>query len=120
MDYIYNVRACVKHSHKNKYNNENRKEFETMSKKAKTYGVVITTNNGVKVMGIYADEYPTKSRIKSCLRFELHQELEAIQTRGSGWHTLADLNKKSDQAKVDYKDTVRAINMNNYKVKVLG
>lgn len=91
-----------------------------MSKKAKTYGVVITTDSGVKVMGIYADEYPTKSRIKSCLRFELQRELEVIQTRGLGWHTLADLNKKTDRVRVDYNETVKAINKNYYKVTVLS
>lgn len=89
-----------------------------MSKK--TFGVVITTDKGVKVMGMFQKAYPNRYEIKDCLRFELVQELEAIRTRNSGWRLAQNINKEIAKVEDEYKSAIKAINKNNFKVKVLG
>lgn len=89
-----------------------------MSKK--TFGVVITTEKGVKIMGMFQKTYPNRGEIKDCLRFELAQELEAIQTRNSGWRLAQDINKEIAKVNAEYKASVKAINNNNFKIKVLA
>ncbi len=102
----------------NKDENNNKKGDWNMSKK--TYGVVIATEKGVKVMGMFQKQYPTKNEIKDCLRFESEQELNAIQTRNSGWRTSKGLKEEMFKVADEYKAAIKAINNNKFKIKVLA
>lgn len=102
----------------NEDENNNKKGDWNMSKKA--YGVVIATEKGVKVMGMFQKQYPTKNEIKACLRFESEQELNAIQTRNSGWRTSKGLKDEMSKVADEYKAAIKAINNNKFKIKILA
>lgn len=91
-----------------------------MSRTQKTYGIVITTEKGVKVMGLFQDTKPTKNEIRNCLGFERVQELNAIQTRNSGWRTAQSLNNEMAKVEDEYKSAIKAINNNKFIIKVLN
>ena len=90
-----------------------------MPRQMKRYGVVIPTGSKVKVMVVNYDHTPDRHHIKSCLDFELAQELAAIQTRSSGWRTVSGMEKEKEQVQKEYKFAVLAIARNKYKIKEL-
>lgn len=120
MDYIFNVRAYAKDTHRNEKKFNNPKGDWNMSRESKTYGVVITTKSGVKVIGIYANEHPTKSSIKFCLEYERKQELDKILNGNSGWRKKENIDKEIKKVDEEYCAAVLAVNRNDYKVKVLS
>ena len=112
----------VRHTHKQGQGQtpSPRKGIRIMSKTYKTFGVVITTKNGAKVMGIYGNEYPTKNDIRLCLQMERKQELHKIMNGNSGWRKKENIDKEIMQVDYSYADAILAINTNQYKIKVLG
>mgnify|MGYP003329825323 CR=1 FL=1 len=91
-----------------------------MSKKYKTYGIVIMTKNGAKVVGIYGNEKPNKHDIRSCLSMEKEQETNRIMNGNSGWRTRESLEREIIKVENDYIDAITAVSMNKYQVKELG
>ena len=91
-----------------------------MSRTVKTYGIVIRTEKGVKVMGLFQDTKPTRNEIRNCLDFERVQELKAIQTRESGWRLAKNINNEMAKVENEYRAAVKAVKQNNYLIKVLN
>lgn len=115
---IYAQAQCKQDTCKNK--NKNKKGIKDMSRKSKTYGVVITTKKGVKIIGIYSDEYPTKSSIRTCLEYERKQEINRILNGYSGWRTKENIDKEVKKVDDEYSHSVLAVNRNDYKIKVMS
>ena len=90
-----------------------------MSKKYQTYGVIIMTKKGKKVMGVYGNSYPTKSDIRMCLEEERRQELNRILNGNSGWRKPENIDKEVKEVDFEFINAVSAVNNNKYKVKVL-
>lgn len=86
----------------------------------KTYGVVIRTQNGLKIMGIAGDKAPTKSDLRLCLEQEQKQEIAKVMFGTSNWKTSTALRKTVHRIENDYNNAISAVDNDKYKIKVLA